>query len=132
MQLSARLPAQTPYLLAVASPGSDALQFAREALWFAQERDLTLTLAIGRVGGIAAKIAGAELAEQLAAFCERWNITLVTWGGSADIDAIIDGWAARQPKALMLGAKRPSPWREGLPGGMSARLRRAEIGRAHV
>ena len=65
-------------------------------------RDEAGFVAIGRVGGIAAKIAGAELAEQLAAFCERWNITLVTWGGSADIDAIIDGWAARHFNDLKL------------------------------
>src|SRR6185312_10685379 len=121
MPLSARLPAQTPYLLAIASPSSDVLQFAREALWLAQERDLTLTLAVGRVGGMTAKITGAEQAEQLAAFCERWNITLVTWRSGADIDAVIDGWAARQPKALMLGAKRPSPWREGLPASVAGR-----------
>src|SRR4051812_31013379 len=99
MPLSARLPAQTPYLLAIASPSADVLQFAREALWLAQERDLTLTLAVRRVSRLAAKITGAEHAHSLAAFCERWNVTLVPWRSSADIDAIIDGWAARQPKA---------------------------------
>ncbi|MGZ6352846.1 MAG: DUF4118 domain-containing protein, partial [Ktedonobacterales bacterium] len=125
MALSVRSPAQAPYLLAIASPSSDVLQFAREALWLAQERDLTLTLAVRGVGGVAATLTGAEQEEHLAAFCDRWNITLVTWRGNADVDAIIDGWAARQPKALMLGAKRPSPWRGGLPGGMRGRLRRA-------
>jgi two-component system sensor histidine kinase KdpD len=119
------LPAQTPYLLAIASPSSDLLQFAREALWLAQERDLTLTLAIRRVGRITAKMTGSEQAEDLAAFAARWNITLVTWRTNADIDAIIDGWAARQPKALMLGLKRQWAWREGLPAGMRSRLRRA-------
>ncbi len=113
------------HLLAIASPTADLLQFAREALWLAQERDLTLTLAVRRVGKVWARVTGSDQADDLEAFATRWNITLVPWRTAADVDAIIDGWAARQPKALMLGARRQWFLRAGLPAAIAGRLRRS-------
>ena len=115
----------SPHLLAVASPTADLLQFAREALWLAQERDLTLTLAVRRVGRVWARITGSDQADDLAAFATRWNITLVPWRSAADVDALIDGWTARPPKALMLGARRQWLLRPGLSAATAGRLRRS-------
>ncbi len=38
-----------PYMLGVAAPATDLGQFAREALWTANERDLELTLAVREI-----------------------------------------------------------------------------------
>ena len=118
-------PPLAPHLLAVASPTADLLQFAREALWLAQERDLTLTLAVRQEGRIWARITGSDQADDVAAFAARWNITLVTWRSAGDVDAIIDGWTARPPKAVMLGARRQWWLRAGLPAATAGRLRRS-------
>jgi two-component system sensor histidine kinase KdpD len=117
--------AHSSHLLAVASPTADLLQFAREALWLAQERDLSLTLAVRRVGRVWARVTGSDQADDLAAFAARWNITLVPWRSAADVDAIIDGWTARPPKAVMLGARRQWFMRAGLPAATAGRLRRS-------
>ncbi|MHB1206416.1 MAG: DUF4118 domain-containing protein, partial [Rhodospirillaceae bacterium] len=113
------------HLLAVASPTADLMQFAREALWLAQERDLSLTLAVRRIGRVWARVTGSDQADDLAAFAARWNITLVPWRSASDVDAIIDGWAARPPKAVMLGTRRQWFLRAGLPAATAGRLRRS-------
>ena len=57
-----------PHLLAVASPTAELSQFAREALWMANERDLDLVLAVREVPRLHAKLAGVETTEDIAEF----------------------------------------------------------------
>ena len=114
-----------PHLLAVAAPGPDLAQFAREALWLTQERDLGLTLAIQSGSRAWTQIMGYETAEDLTVFAERWNITLVTWRTLADLDTLIGGWTQRRPKGLILGARRRWPFDPGLSSAATAALERA-------
>ena len=83
------------------------------------------TLAVRQVGPLIGQITGSERTDDLAAFAARWNITLVSWRSSGDIDAIIDAWTARPPKALLLGARRKWWLRAGLPAAVAGRLRRS-------
>ena len=114
-----------PHLLAVAGPGTELAQFAREALWLSQERDLGLTLAIQQQPHAWARIMGYETAEDIAVFAERWNVTLVTWRTLEDLDILIGGWTQRKPKGLILGARRRWPLDPGLPSAAVAALEHA-------
>ena len=116
--------ARAPHLLAIASPAVDLDQFAREALWMAQERDLQLTLAIRHLPETWAQLMGLTTPADLATFAERWDITLVTWRGTGDIDAIIEAWKLRAPEAVVLGARGGWGLRSGLPAGIAARVER--------
>lgn len=122
---SVSTPARAPHLLAVASPTADLDQFAREALWIAQERDLDLTLAVRDVPSLWARLMGLTSAGDLSGFCERWNITLVPWRNASDIDAIIAAWPARTPEGIILGQRRVWLTNAGPPGGIAKRLERA-------
>jgi len=114
-----------PHLLAVAGPGPDLAQFARESLWLAQERDLGLTLAIHERSPTWARIMGHETAEDITVFAERWNITVVTWRTLEDLDALIGGWTQRKPKGLILGSRRRWPPDPGLPSAAIVALEHA-------
>ncbi len=104
---------------------ADLAQFAREALWLAQERDLRLTLAVQDRPRWWTRLMGYETADELAAFTGRWNITLVTWRGGGEIDGIIDGWTVRRPKELLVGLRRAWPWSPGIPAAIAERLERS-------
>jgi two-component system, OmpR family, sensor histidine kinase KdpD len=123
--VSAAVSSAAPHLLAIASPSADLDQFAREALWMAQERDLSLTLAIQRLPPLRAQLAGYSAYDDLATFAERWGITLVHWRSNADLDAIIAGWNTRAPKAVVLGARKSMGFRPGLPGAAATRIEAA-------
>jgi two-component system sensor histidine kinase KdpD len=116
---------RAPYLLAVASPTADLGQFAREALWMAQERDLELTLAVRTMPRWRAQLMGYETADDLVVFAERWNITLVIWTSGEDVDRVVAGWAIRRPEGLLLGPRRRRLTRPGLPNAVAARLEKA-------
>lgn len=68
----------SPHLLAIASPTADLMQFPREALWLAQERDLTLTLAVRRVGRLWARVTGSDQAGDLGAHASRVTVVMMT------------------------------------------------------
>ena len=114
---------RAPHLLAVATPSADLDQFAREALWMAQERDLDLTLAVRVMPPTWAQLLGLTIADDLTEFAARWDITVVPWRNTADIDAILEAWTARAPTAVVLGP------RKGMPAGAAARIEKAA--RAH-
>ncbi|MBY0512253.1 MAG: DUF4118 domain-containing protein [Rhodospirillaceae bacterium] len=116
---------RAPHLLALASPTADLDQFAREALWMAQERDLNLTLAVRKVPPGWAQLMGYTTAEDLTAFAERWGITLVSWKTAADLDGIVAAWNVRTPKAVVLGPRKGMALRPGLPGTATARIEKA-------
>ena len=113
------------HVLAIASPSPDLLQFGREALWAAQERDLPLTLAVRVVPPLTAELLGLGTIDDLAAFAARWNITLVPWRSRSDLQSMINGWAVRPPAAVILGSRRRSALHHGLPGAMAERIARA-------
>ncbi len=112
-------------MLAIASPAPDLLQFAREALWAAQERDLPLTLAVRATPRLRSELMGLDTIHDLAVFAERWDITLVPWRSRGDLEAMIGGWAVRPPAAVILGTKRSHSLLHGLPGAMAARIEQA-------
>lgn len=85
----------------------------------AQERDLELTLAVRAMSPTWAQLMGLTIAEDLSEFAERWNITVVPWRSTADIDAIIEAWNVRAPQAIVLGP------RKGMPAGTPARIEKA-------
>jgi two-component system sensor histidine kinase KdpD len=116
---------RAPHLLALTSPTADLDQFAREALWMAQERDLDLTLAVRKVPPAWAQLMGYTTIEDLDAFAERWGITLVSWSTAADLDGIMAAWNVRAPKALVLGPRKGMALRPGLPGAIVARVEKA-------
>jgi two-component system sensor histidine kinase KdpD len=113
------------HLLAIASPAPDLLQFAREALWAAQERDLPLTLAIRVMPRVQSELMGFDTIEDLAVFAERWNITLVPWRSQEDLEAMIGGWSVRAPAAVIVGGRRIHLFSHGLPGSVTARIEQA-------
>jgi len=99
---------RAPHLLAVAAPRADLDQFAREALWMAQERDLDLTLAVRAMSPTWAQLMGLTVADDLSEFTESWGITVVSWRTTGDIDAILEAWDARAPSAVVLGPGAPA------------------------
>ena len=113
------------HILAIASPAPDLLQFAREALWAAQERDLPLTLAVRTMPRVRSELMGLDTIEDLGVFAERWNITLVPWRSREDLEAMIGGWTVRPPAAIVLGARRRSWLLRGIPKSMAARIEQA-------
>lgn len=113
------------HMLAIASPAPDLLQFAREALWAAQERDLPLTLAVRATPRLRSELMGLDTIRDLAVFAERWDITLVPWRSLADLEAMIGGWAVRPPAAIILGTRRRHSLLHGLPGAMATRIEQA-------
>lgn len=113
------------HLLAVASPSADLAQFAREALWMAQERDLKLTMAVRRVPRAWAQLMGFSTAADLAEFAERWGVTVVAWQSGADIDAIVAGWSLRAPAAVVLGHRKGGSLGYGIPSASAERLEKA-------
>jgi two-component system sensor histidine kinase KdpD len=119
------IPARAPHLLAVASPTADLDQFAREALWMAQERDLDLTLAIRDIPHAWAQLMGYTTAQGLTDFAERWGITLVSWRQGEDIDDIIGAWNLRAPSAVVLGPRKSWALRPGLSGTVISRIEKA-------
>ncbi len=119
------VPMRATHMLAIASPAPDLLQFAREALWAAQERDLPLTLAIRAMSRVHSELMGFDTMEDLAVFAERWNITLVPWRSQEDLEAMIGGWAVRPPAAIIVGGRRVHAFSHGLPGSMIVRLEQA-------
>ncbi|MGE3332850.1 MAG: ATP-binding protein [Rhodospirillaceae bacterium] len=119
------VPMRATHMLAIASPAPDLLQFAREALWAAQERDLPLTLAIRAMSRVHSELMGFDTMEDLAVFAERWNITLLPWRSQEDLEAMIGGWAVRPPAAIIVGGRRVHAFSHGLPGSMIARLEQA-------
>ncbi len=90
----------------------------------AQERDLDLTLAIRHVPNLWAQLMGLTAADDLIAFCERWNITLVPWRTTGDIEKIMATWPVRKPEGLVLGPRRVWGTNAGLPVGVANRLER--------
>ena len=124
VSIPASTAARAPHLLAVTSPTADLDQFAREALWMAQERDLDLTLAVRRVPALWARMMGLTTGEDLTAFCGRWNITLVPWRSTEDIEKIMAAWPVRTPEGVGLGPRRVWGTNAGLPGGIANRLER--------
>lgn len=131
MPLMAHAPTHTPvpmratHMLAIASPAPDLLQFAREALWAAQERDLPLTLAVRAMPRVHSQLMGLDTMEDLTVFAERWNIALVPWRSQEDLEAMIGGWAVRPPAAVIVGNRRAHAFSHGLPGSMIARIEQA-------
>ena len=119
---------RAPHLLAVASPTADLDQFAREALWMAQERDLDMTLAVRHMPQAWAQLMGYTTYDDLAGFAERWGVTLVSWRNTADLDRIIGTWHARAPRAVALGPRKGVAMRPGLPGAAAARIEKAARG----
>ncbi len=113
------------HMLAIASPASDLLQFAREALWAAQERDLPLTIAVRTMPRLRSEIMALDTIDDLAVFAERWGITLLPWRTREDLEAMIGGWSVRPPAAIVLGARRQHTLLQGLPGAMAARIEQA-------
>lgn len=111
-----------PYLFAVASPSTDLGQFAREALWMANERDLELTLAVREIPRWRAKLSGLETAENVTEFAKRWNINLVPWRSGADLDALVHGWDARRPSRVLVGPRGLLGVRPGLPPSLHGKL----------
>lgn len=118
-------PMRATHMLAIASPAPDLLQFAREALWIAQERDLPLTLAVRAMPRLHSELMGFDTIDDLAVFAERWNITLVPWRSAEDLDAVIGGWAVRPPAAIIVGSRRIHAFSHGLPGSMITRIEQA-------
>ncbi len=116
---------RAPHLLAVATPTADLDQFAREALWMAQERDLDLTLAVRSMPGAWAELMGYTTLDDLDEFAARWGITLVLWRHSEDIDAIIDTWRTRAPAAVVLGPRKGWALRAGLSKALTGRIEKA-------
>ncbi len=116
---------RAPHLFAVAGPGTDLAQFAREALWLAQERDLRLTIAIQQQSRAWAQIMSHETTEDLAVFAGRWDITLVKWRTIKDLEALISGWGQRKPKGVILGTRRRWLLDPGLPATAVAALEQA-------
>ncbi len=123
--LHSATPLRATHVLAVASPAPDLLQFAREALWVAQERDLPLTLAVRVLPQGHSQIMGWDTLEDLAVFAERWNITLVPWRTHEDLDAMIGGWPVRPPAVIVVCGRRVHTFAHGLPGTMIARIEQA-------
>jgi len=119
------LSSRAPHLLAVASPGPDLDQFAREALWRAQERDLNLTLAVRTVSPAWARLMAYTTAEDLKPFAERWDITLISWRSAQEIDDLIAAWSMRAPTAVMLGPRKGRALRPGLSNVAAMRFERA-------
>jgi len=117
--------ARATHVLAVASPTPDLLQFAREALWVAQERDLPLTLAVRTTGRLQSEVRGLDTIDDLATFAERWNVTLVPWRSRQDLEAMIGGWTVRPPAAILMAARRKHALLHGLPAAMIARVEQA-------
>lgn len=113
------------HMLAIASPAPDLMQFAREALWVAQERDLPLTLAVRVMPRLHSELMGLDTIDDLTVFAERWGITLVPWRSREDLDAMIGGWSVRPPAAIILGARRRHSLLHGLPGAMATRIEHA-------
>ncbi|MGE4064019.1 MAG: ATP-binding protein [Rhodospirillaceae bacterium] len=113
------------HVLAIVSPAPDLLQFAREALWAAQERDLPLTIAIRAVPRLRAELLGLDTIDDLTVFAERWGVTLVPWRTNEDLEAMIGGWAVRPPAAIVLGARRARTDLHGLPGPFATRIEQA-------
>lgn len=118
-------PIRATHILAIASPAPDLLQFAREALWAAQERDLPLTLAVRVMPRPQSRLMGLDTMEDLAVFAERWGITLVPWRSQEDLEAMIGGWSVRPPAAIMVGGRRVHFFSHGLPGSAVARIEQA-------
>lgn len=116
---------RAPHLLAIASPTADLDQFAREALWMAQERDLELTLAVRSVPETWARLMGLTTASDLAPFAARWSITLITWRTAEDIDNILSTWSLRAPAAVAIGARKSRALRAGLSASLAGRVERA-------
>ena len=119
--------ARATHVLALASPTPDLLQFAREALWVAQERDLPLTLAVRTTGRLQSEVRGLDTIDDLATFAERWNITLVPWHSRQDLEAMIAGWTVRPPAAVLVAAPPEACASSWLAGG---RDRARRTGRA--
>jgi len=113
------------HVLAIASPAPDLMQFAREALWAAQERDLPLTLAVRTMPRLRSELMALETIEDLAVFAERWDITLVPWRSREDLEAMIGGWSVRPPAVIVLGARQRSSLLHGLPKSMAVRIEQA-------
>jgi len=111
-------------MLAIASSAPDLLQFAREALWAAQERDLPLTVAVRTMGPLRAQILGRDTIDDLTAFAARWNITLVPWRTREDLENLLEGWRHRPPAAVVMGGDRQA-FTSGLPRSMAVRIERA-------
>ena len=111
-----------PYLFAVASPTAELGEFAREALWMANERDLDLTLAVRKIPDWRAKLTGLETAEDISEFTKRWNITVVPWRSAADLDAMISGWNVRQPARVLVEPRGLFGVRTGLPPSLHGKL----------
>jgi len=118
-------PPRSPQLLAVASPTADLDQFAREALWMAQERDLQLTLAIREVPQVWGELMGYVTGDDMAAFAERWDISLVFWRSGKEIDDILASWNVRAPSAIVLGPRKGMAFRAGLSNIIASKLERA-------
>ncbi len=121
--------ARAPHLLAVASPTADLDQFAREALWMAQERDLNLTLAVRKLSDGWSNLMGYTTAADLAAFAARWDITLVSWRSAEEIDDMIAAWSMRAPTAVVIGPRKGRALRPGLSNVAASRFEKAA--RAH-
>ncbi|MCA0201712.1 MAG: DUF4118 domain-containing protein, partial [Proteobacteria bacterium] len=119
------VPMRATHMLAIASPAPDLLQFAREALWAAQERDLPLTLAVRAMPRLQSQLMGFDTMEDLVVFAERWNITLVPWQSQRDLEAMIGGWAVRPPSAIIVGGRRIHAFSQGLPGSLIAQIEQA-------
>jgi len=100
-------------------------QFAREALWMAQERDLQFTLAIRDVPQVWAQLMGYVTADDMAAFAERWDISVVMWRSGKDIDDILTSWSVRAPSAIVLGPRKGVAFRAGLSNIIAGKLERA-------
>ncbi len=111
-----------PVLFAVAAPNADLSQFAREALWMANERDLDLTLAVREIPRWRSKLSGLETADDIAEFANRWNITLLRWRSRADLDAIMAGWSARRPARVLVGPRGLFGLRPGLAPSLHGKL----------
>ncbi len=111
-----------PHLLAVASPTTELGQFAREALWMANERDLDLVLAVREVPRLHAKLSGIETNDDIAEFAKRWNITLVPWRSAKDLEAIVNGWTTRRPARVLLGPRGIRFVKPGLTPSLHAKL----------
>ena len=115
----------SPYLLAVAGPTVDLDQFAREALWMAQERDLALVLAVRTTPESWAQLMGFTTAADLTDFAERWDISLLSWRSSEDVDALLATWDHHAPAAVVFGARQGWAMRPGVPGAIANRMEKS-------